>query len=376
MFSLFDVLLLIGISQGLLTSVLLFRAKKNRTSNTFLACGILSFCLLCGKMLLFSTGLAYTSFLRHFPLGLELSHAPLFYLYLTSLTNPEFKVRPRTCLHFIPFALSQGFAFLVYFNTIGIQDMAQKEVVANSLYYYEIKKAEDYLALLSIVVYLSLAYRHLRNFRQSIDAATSDNSYPTFQWLFNIFKLSAVLGVWLCLNLSLDYFLQLNESSRIHWQLYMIYIAGVVYYLGFAGYRQPDLTLLAKIDKPKPTPKAKLADDQRAEIAAKIRNALDEEKLFLDPELSSQQLAKHIGVSVNNISLVVNTEFQQSFRDLVNSRRVDEVKQQLLDPSFQGQSTLAIALNAGFNSEASFYRVFKKFNGQSPREFISAQRAS
>ncbi|MEJ0105739.1 MAG: helix-turn-helix domain-containing protein [Bacteroidota bacterium] len=56
----------------------------------------------------------------------------------------------------------------------------------------------------------------------------------------------------------------------------------------------------------------------------------------------------------------------------MNEYRVDKVKQRLNDPGSARLSILGIAYECGFNSEASFYRIFKDIAGVSPKEYLSA----
>jgi AraC-like DNA-binding protein len=67
---------------------------------------------------------------------------------------------------------------------------------------------------------------------------------------------------------------------------------------------------------------------------------------------------------------VVNHKFEMGFRDLLNSYRVNRVKKRLSGLSGSKASMLDIALESGFNSQASFYRAFKKQEGMSPKAYM------
>ena len=58
------------------------------------------------------------------------------------------------------------------------------------------------------------------------------------------------------------------------------------------------------------------------------------------------------------------------FSDLVNSYRVELAKETLIKDKHL--SVEGVALNSGFNSRATFYRVFKKHTGFSPTEYLNS----
>ena len=82
-----------------------------------------------------------------------------------------------------------------------------------------------------------------------------------------------------------------------------------------------------------------------------------------------QELAKQVNLPAHVVSYTISQAFQKNFRDLINEYRVEEVKSKLQDPAWKHLTILGIALDSGFNSEASFYRVFKKHTNVSPKEY-------
>ena len=70
------------------------------------------------------------------------------------------------------------------------------------------------------------------------------------------------------------------------------------------------------------------------------------------------------------ISQLVNQNTDYNFNDYINSFRVEDVKKMLERPDYINYTIVAIGLEAGFNSKASFYRAFKKFEGMTPTEYL------
>jgi AraC-like DNA-binding protein len=104
-------------------------------------------------------------------------------------------------------------------------------------------------------------------------------------------------------------------------------------------------------------------------VKTKLVRALREERIYQDEELTLRTLADALEVSPHQLSWIINEEFRVSFPTLVNGYRIEEVKSRLADPSFDGGSILETALDAGFNTKASFNRAFKRHTGMTPSEY-------
>ena len=93
---------------------------------------------------------------------------------------------------------------------------------------------------------------------------------------------------------------------------------------------------------------------------------MENERLYLDPNLSLSNLASRIGASSNHVSQTLNETLGVSFFDYINRWRVEDAKQEILSGE---QSVLNIALAVGFNTSSSFYKAFKNETGKTPRDF-------
>jgi AraC-like DNA-binding protein len=373
-FSIFDLLILLGIAQGIITSALLLTTKKNRLSNRFLALGILSFCLLTTKPLLHTLSLWHTNPFRYFPNALELAVAPLIFFYVKSLLTPGFQMKARDWLHFVPFFLSQAFSFFVYFSVVGISNFSEKDRIARSLLFDEIKQLDEYVLLGFTLFYLYQGYKLLRGYKQWFNNSTSDTSLPDFKWLRNLFILfcvtAAILLFGRVVRLSSD--LNLFYLDDFYWKFISLYMAFLIYYLGLRGYLQPNYSFPKREQVGSDTTEA---EKQMEQVSEQIEKAMKEDKLFLDSKLSIQSLSKQTGLPQREISQAINQYYQTNFRDFINSRRLEHVKLKLNSTDYSHMSILGIALESGFNSEASFYRLFKKHNGLTPKEYMRQKSA-
>lgn len=115
--------------------------------------------------------------------------------------------------------------------------------------------------------------------------------------------------------------------------------------------------------------KQQLAVPVKIEHQEQIRQAIQGNRLYQDPDLTLVSLSVQVGLSPNVISRTINTGFGQSFTDYINTYRVEEVKRRLESGAAERVTILALALEAGFSSKTTFNRVFKEQTGYTPKEY-------
>lgn len=102
------------------------------------------------------------------------------------------------------------------------------------------------------------------------------------------------------------------------------------------------------------------------EFALKVENLLNLEKVYQEPAYGRADMAKELSITESALSKIVNIYFEKSVPQLLNEHRVDEAKILLLET--QADIT-TICSEAGFNSIATFNRVFKEIEGISPTQY-------
>lgn len=107
----------------------------------------------------------------------------------------------------------------------------------------------------------------------------------------------------------------------------------------------------------------------------RIMALIEEERVYLDPDLTLKALSGKTGISEKHLSQAFHQTFGKSFLDLINEKRVEEFKA-LVKAGTAKVNILELAFEAGFNSKATFYRAFRSLEGISPSAHLKMKKVS
>jgi AraC-like DNA-binding protein len=372
-FGWFNLIVLFGVVQGLLTAFLITINKSKTLSQKLTAAVLLVFSLLSCKIAIHTFGLWQTHLFRYFPLAIDLLIQPLLYFYVASLTVPGFQIKGRRLYHFVPVLIFLFHALIVYVAVLPISNLVGKDVIADYWQYDHIKFFEDQLSVISSAVYGLLSFRLITKYQKWLYTNSSDSRLQTMRWLKNVFLLAGALGIALLINILLDQVFKFSNHYFFHWRLFYIYLSLLIYYVAFRSYGINEQFLSTpfthQIHDSLNVSRYSRQEVQDAKNA--IVDALNKERLYLNSELTLNMLAAHLRLSPSLVSETINKDLGKSFRNLINELRVAEVKIKLLDNRFSHLSIVGIAFESGFNSEASFYRIFKLATGITPKVYLA-----
>lgn len=138
--------------------------------------------------------------------------------------------------------------------------------------------------------------------------------------------------------------------------LALVYLAGTSL---FRIYPQ-SLSLVDRSEKGVELSQAELA------MARRIEELLTLDKIYHEPAYGRADLARELEAQETIVSKVINQHFGKSFPQLLNEYRVEDAKQLLRETK---ASVKVVAEEVGFNSTASFNRVFRDLVGATPSEY-------
>lgn len=149
-----------------------------------------------------------------------------------------------------------------------------------------------------------------------------------------------------------------------------------VYFLTFSILRDPNQFIGIRRNSILPKYyKSNIDDELRSDYLDRLQGFMEKEKPFLDKRLSLKELSEALNIPANALSQSINEGLGKTFNDLINEYRLREVKSKLLDPSQDNKTILALAFESGFQSKASFNRIFKKTEGMTPSNYQDTNKS-
>ncbi len=312
---------------------------------------------------------------NYFLVNFSMAVGPLIYFYVRSLIQPTFKFKKSYWLHFLPALLYLIFHIVIYVHDsqqVGFDD------VQNGEWYLKYKMellspvfgAAQYS---SYLLYFAFTIQLFYNYKKKIEQFFSNTYKVELNWIRNFLIIFVFLIAYGYGQDIMNIFVELDWIDR--WWVNLFSAIALVY-LGVKAYFT-DLSKLYSLTfnfSPDTVVDNSVEKDFTKE-QQKIEAYFSQEKPYLNPDLTLPQLAKALKMGTNELSQALNGGFGLNFNDFINKYRVEEVKNNMLDPQNGHLSLLAIAYDSGFNSKATFNRVFKKFTAVSPSQYLTNHKA-
>ena len=358
-----EIIAWIGLSQALLSGFLTLFKKKKSASDRLLSGWLF---LLAIEFLTF--GLESNIFPNFILLTNSfLLFNPALLLYITSLTNPRFKIKAIHLLHLLP--------YLIFKITAWIIEEPQKYETffdQNNTLWFRIVFVV--VALISWIVYLTLSGIKLTRHRRIVQNEFSTiDTFKKISWVLLILIVyilySITIFIWGLLNMIFPDPLSITIFSYSV-LLFFIYI------LGYYGLKQQPLFPAVDFPKPENLTKYKnslLTTETKIQIGKKIEKHFKKERPYINPDLNMNLLSEQLNLPKHHITEVLNSHFGKNFFHFVNQYRIEAVKAKLAEPN-NPYSIEAIGFECGFNSKSTFFSVFKKFTGLTPTQFKESNK--
>lgn len=348
----------------------LFTKRGRSNADTILACWLLIMGIHLAVYYTYTILDPYYYPYLMFGYPLALFHGPMLYLYTASLTNQHTYLKNQWVWHFTPVA----FIYVLMTPFFVLSHTEKLQVYENHGQGYEgVMMSQKILVMISGVAYVILSLWLLHRHRRIVKDSFSQLEKINLAWLR---YLSYDVGlVWLAVFFGNDLII-------------FSLVAVSVILIGYFGVKQVGIFTqpqqahsIENTDIPSGEQEAKvkylksaLPAETLREIHQTMTKLMDEQKPFLNPELTINDLADMLHVHPSRLSQVINTVESKTFYDFINGKRVEEFKRKVILPENHKYTLIALAFECGFNSKTAFYRNFKSTTGQSPTDYIEQNR--
>lgn len=300
----------------------------------------------------------------HYIYNLFYLSGPAFYFYIKSLRQPTFHFDLRSLWHFSPVIIIPLLSYTLLFR-------------------FEATLPADGIHLLIMLVwfigYLVAALRLLPSRRWLSRELFVPESDAIWRWLYipTVFYIAtyALRVGYMCLEIA---HLLPAMKPDIAYILTMSARAIFFYLVAIGGYRHRYVHELREEETESPISneeggvkyrKSSLNDEQIQDIWRKLHQYMSDKRPFLDSALKLAQIARALGISVSNLSQVINTCAGQSFHEFINGYRAREAQKLIKQHASSDKSMMDLSLEAGFGNSATFYKYFKKYLSVTPSQY-------
>ena len=306
---------------------------------------------------------------------------PLLLFYIKSLVLPSQKYLSHLFVHLIP--------FLIYWLVISLPLSLDIAFGLFPWYRHVYPELADFINLAENVYFISyiiLSYQLIRKILKASKDQYSTIEKDNLRWLIYL-----ITGLTLVVIVDSAFSVYELNFPMITWNIgTVIAFFLVILYsiLGFKGLFQSKILLPEYVLNPdkdvKKTSENSNSENEEKKISQlnslsaneieqlkiKLYKILEFDKPFLDDSLSLTELASQIGISNKQLSELLNQHLKVNFYNLINDYRINEVKRRLENYNSNKETLLGIAFESGFQSKASFNRVFKLKTGLSPSKYL------
>ena len=294
--------------------------------------------------------------------GMVLLNGPFMWFYTLALMDKSFRLGRKDLWHLLPFLVSTAALMIPVLSGEVISETGRNVILV--------------CKMLILLAYVIAVLWRLSIHESQIGDFYSFTEKVDLNWLKLL--IWGFLIIWIIGATSqLLYYLGVDipQYGGLYTNLALSLFVLIMGYFGiqqtqvFSSPLVQDHPARAEKDLPLPQTHQDLtATDPRYE---KLEKYMEDNKPFLDSELTLYKLASRLAMPPYQLSQLINQYGGKNFFNFINQYRVKEVQSQIQAGAHIKQTLLAVALDCGFNSKASFNRVFKNITGKTPRQYAN-----
>ncbi|WP_148871133.1 helix-turn-helix domain-containing protein [Tenacibaculum adriaticum] len=301
--------------------------------------------------------------------------APFFYMFLVhyvDIAKKSIKIL-KVIIPLFLLACVLQIGFVLYFKDKGTHE----ELDLMYEKYTSIEEVLSFITSVSIFTYsFYILYKKEKLFLKIL-------SYDNLKWVYTFFKLLVFVYVFWILALIVKFSLNFTGFLFSYYPL-RIFTTIIIFLLGYQGIRhlrifkeRKQIRENIEIENTEETNTLEIPtsiNDVSDEQFIKIDNFINENKKYLCPKYTLQNVSQDLGIGLSTLSAIINNNANKSFVDYINEMRINQAKKLLVDPKYNNYTIVSIGLESGFNSKSTFYNVFKKHVGCTPLRYKESKK--
>ena len=367
----FRFIYLIGTVNAVFFSILIFKKAKRSVADIMLGIWLLVLSVQLLIPFIYLMDESKTFRLAGYESMILSYHSIFLFNYIILITGEKYSTK-RILKNFLP-----AFIVTVYFIIVLVTLTHEERVqLFNADLKMPIKIWGAFLGVLSCLeVYLGLSFIKLRKHKKKVLQLYSYHDNIDLYWLWKLLITFSIFYAVVMVLAIVFFFIgmPLYFGDFIFYGLLVVFI----FFLGYWGWQQGTIfsnengyPITEETENSSANNKNERSEKfEKTEEGIMLENIMTERKLFLNQSLSLNDLTNETNLPPHQLSKIIHHDFGMNFFEFVNRYRVSYFKEIVNLPQFQHYTILAIGFECGFNSKASFNRIFKEYTGLTPGEF-------
>jgi len=294
----------------------------------------------------------------------NLSVYPLYLIYIIRLTTTW----KRTWLWLL---LPAALALVTNGTLYAVMDDTQtQQFIDHYLYHNEIDQLSGLplwharfqnvckcVFVVQVITTAIVGTRHIRPYDHAIERFYADTDDKSMRDIQSILYL--VLAA--CLMATISILVGRNRFTDVCWLLAIpsVSFSVLLFAIGFLGLHRHFSIVDLERDMEAIRQVEKVSEPVAMSLAERIKETVMKEKIYLQPNLKLEDLAKMMNTNRTYIYQAINQQMGTSFNEFINCQRIAHAEQMMkAHPDMQIHD---IAIRSGFASISSFYRNLRKF---------------
>lgn len=279
--------------------------------------------------------------------------APAFYFTISYFITPDRSWKIKDYFHFwlaILYLLTLLYAISYLDSFQDIQ--APAVVIINYIFMI--------LYCINAFYYCTLSWIKLKKHEKNIRLFTSTIENVDLRWLKYIVIRVVIMFCFFIISEILN-ILPFHYDTIIQ----LLYLIGF-FIIGYFFIKQKEIYpftndqkneiiyTIIKETSEKQVPRKLIDDHKLEELKTVLLHIMENDKPFLDCELTLAKLATMMDISLHQLSYLINTGFNENFYQFINRYRIEEAKKLILDKNMSHLNFQGIGFEVGFNSKSAF----------------------
>ncbi|RKD12460.1 hypothetical protein BCY91_12510 [Pelobium manganitolerans] len=283
---------------------------------------------------------------------------PVYFWLVREMTGEKIRFNKKELLLTVPAILAllyfSKFYFLSHEKQLAYMELIRFTYILD----YQIGDAIFYPYIQIFLIYIIIA---LKRKKKKLSGVLLNNCQWLIKYTTLLVGFGFLSGLAFVLGLPQVY---INAIPLISASIYLVLI---YHFLQQSGL-QFELAANGEALQLKPKYSGSNLNEEEAEkLNADLQQMMQDDKLFLNPDLTLQLLADELQSTPHHLSRVINQFHGKNFSDFINTYRIHEAKKLILIK--EALKLEAIGYECGFNTKTTFNAAFKKVTGSTPSAF-------